>query len=462
MIDVYLRYISGACLEPYGFKPNRTLVGKSFKEAAIYMAETGDAILLAAQIDGSLVINPGRFVLEDDTILFAMCSDLDDLHTFALDGDAEVSSWLPTFNHNRHSGSAKERLKVAQQARGYSENFTHDGSSVDKKSPEKAEDDNLPPAPKEGENKNRLTLPGMGLRKQKKMHLQSVNHVTRHSMVQHIAHKDLNEDNVVQLGMPPEGLIRKGGHVVIALISHASDADALQGLWQQVEVIIKDLRDMADTPLVVISALGLSQENEIKKTIERIRESYSPEGEHTIFVVEGDILRPHILKMAGVMTASHFMTLGPSAPRSSGIMDRQNILAQLLIDKQLREWGREDLAVCFDWYSLDSFRLMRAAPKPGVPSGAPLPNLTKGDETLAVKEPLTILCVTICVTNTCLYLYMCAYAMRNLYLLTKTLIITCVGFTPSLTQLGSKSTRAHVRDLRCWRFLRCLRPGGNS
>ena len=329
MIDVYLRYISGACLEPYGFKPNRTLVGKSFKEAAIYMAENGDAILLAAQIDGSLVINPGGFVLEGDTILFAMCSDIDALHSFALDGDAGVSSWLPTFNHNRHSGSAKERLAMAQQARGYSENFTHDGSSVEKQSPEKAEDGSLPPpAPKESEH--RLSMPGMGLRKEKKMRLQSVNHVTRHSMTQHIAHEDLNEENVVQVGMPPERLIRKGGHVVIGLISQASDADALQGLWQQVEVIIKDLREMADTPLVVISALGLSQGNEIKKTIERIRESYSPEGEHTIFVVEGDILRPHVLKMAGVMTASHFMTLGPSAPRSSGIMDRQNILAQLL------------------------------------------------------------------------------------------------------------------------------------
>jgi|MDSY01.1.fsa_nt_gb hypothetical protein len=39
-------------------------------------------------------------------------------------------------------------------------------------------------------------------------------------------------------------------------------------------------------------------------------------------------------------------------------MDRNNILMQMALDKKLREWGREDLAAAFDWYSHASFRLM--------------------------------------------------------------------------------------------------------
>ena len=80
--------------------------------------------------------------------------------------------------------------------------------------------------------------------------------------------------------------------------------------------------------------------------------------QHTLFIVEGDPLKPYVLELAGVPTCGHFMTLSPSAPRGNGLMDRNNILAQMVLDRKLREWGREDLAAAFDWYSHDSFRLM--------------------------------------------------------------------------------------------------------
>lgn len=52
------------------------------------------------------------------------------------------------------------------------------------------------------------------------------------------------------------------------------------------------------------------------------------------------------------------MTLLPSSPSPGILMDRNNVLAQMVLDKKLRDCGRPELAAIFDWYTDDSFRLM--------------------------------------------------------------------------------------------------------
>ena len=112
-----------------------------------------------------------------------------------------------------------------------------------------------------------------------------------------VAKNDAQSD---QNGKPPTELLSSGGHVVLALISQVSDTEAFQGLWQQVEVIVKNLRESADTPLVVISGHGLGPHSPVKAVAQRIRKTYSTSNGNSIFVVEGDPLKPHVLTQAGV------------------------------------------------------------------------------------------------------------------------------------------------------------------
>lgn len=56
--------------------------------------------------------------------------------------------------------------------------------------------------------------------------------------------------------------------------------------------------------------------------------------------------------------------------------DRTNLLAQAVLDKKLREWGRADLFVTFDWVSPNSFPLMVDPPSPFATAKAALPDFT--------------------------------------------------------------------------------------
>lgn len=61
-------YIEGTTYEICGFLPAIKLVGWTFLEVAQEVAK-GDVVLLAAQIQGRIVLNPGdSFCLEYDTV----------------------------------------------------------------------------------------------------------------------------------------------------------------------------------------------------------------------------------------------------------------------------------------------------------------------------------------------------------------------------------------------------------
>jgi len=56
--------------------------------------------------------------------------------------------------------------------------------------------------------------------------------------------------------------------------------------------------------------------------------------------------------------------------------DCTNLLAQAVLDKKLREWGRADLFATFDWVSPNSFPLMVDPPSPFATAKAALPDFT--------------------------------------------------------------------------------------
>jgi hypothetical protein len=71
-------------------------------------------VVLAAQIDGLLQLNPGEAcVLTESTVLFALANDEESLSGVSLNGDASVKTWLPTFASNRRSASGLLKRKMA-------------------------------------------------------------------------------------------------------------------------------------------------------------------------------------------------------------------------------------------------------------------------------------------------------------------------------------------------------------
>jgi hypothetical protein len=370
-------YIEGAGLEPYGFLPADEFVGKTFKDATVAIAKRAPVLVLAAQIDGSIVLNPSDHFLTKETVLFAFAGDMEVCHPFAKNGDASVQTWLPQFSSNRQTGSAASRNEAMQVANSFSEKFSKSGDEL--RNPIEPDDDRRSIA--QQKPKKRLVKPGMGLRKMK---LSTAPPKSSKRITMAGGLYELEEHEMSNEGAPSEDLVSKGGHVVLALIATSAEVEAFQGLWQQVEVILANLRKFSDTPLVVISAHGLSEGSPVASHVKRLRGD--GDGTDSFFIVEGDPLKPHVLLKAGLDTAGHVLTLSPSAPRGTGLMDRNNILAQMVIDKKLNEWKRQDLSPAYDWYATSSFRLMGKAPRE--PRNK-MPNLSEGDEALAKREPRT-------------------------------------------------------------------------
>ena len=253
-------YIDSAGLELYGFMPATKFRGKTFREAAIMIAEEADAAVVAIQIEGSLVINPKDAVVTDRSILFALAADQDKLHSVAFGNNAAVPQWLPQFSKNRKDGHAEERFAAQHAKLGLDQKYTASGSEGPRESVAEA------PARKSVAEK-RLIKPGMGIPKTKKQRqrLASITSVTSNSassIATNYAELHVHPDEIAA-GAPPASLLQNGGHVVLALISQASDPDAFQGLWQQVEVIVKNLRENADTPMVIISAHGINESSPV-------------------------------------------------------------------------------------------------------------------------------------------------------------------------------------------------------
>jgi hypothetical protein len=365
-------YISGAELEPYGFLPAAKFVGTPYKNVALEIAKNADVVLLAAQINGQIVLNPGKFSVTAKTVLFALAKDQEFLDPFALEGDASVRTWLPQFQANRDGSSIEPSA---------SDDEDHDDDTEFEPTYRRAS--SVRRVLSKGPVK-RLTMPGKPFSPRSKMKVTSASKMSTHTAIApQTDYDDLDDALVCHEGAPPDELLKKGGHVVVALVVQSADVDSFVGLWQQVELIFKILREFSDEPMVVISALGLAELSPVKKLINRIREAHLTEaGDHTLFLVEGDPLKPHVMLKAGADTAGHYMTLSPSTPHGTGLMDRNNLLAQMVLDEKLNEWKRRDLTPVYDWYATDAFRLMRDALRRDLDD----PPLTDGDKKLATTE----------------------------------------------------------------------------
>lgn len=102
-------YALGCSLEPYAFQPIDFLVGLSFKAATVKVTEVCGVLLVGAQIDGAIVINPTNMIIELDTIIFGFAEDLAALTPIARDHNTSVSSWIGQFQLNRRVGTFKGR-----------------------------------------------------------------------------------------------------------------------------------------------------------------------------------------------------------------------------------------------------------------------------------------------------------------------------------------------------------------
>jgi hypothetical protein len=97
-------YAIGCSYETYGFLPALFLVGLTFKDASLKVSSMSDVLLLAAQIEGGIRINPSKFVILKTTLLYALGRDVKVFQDIAKNNDASVSSWIGQFQLNRKNG----------------------------------------------------------------------------------------------------------------------------------------------------------------------------------------------------------------------------------------------------------------------------------------------------------------------------------------------------------------------
>mmetsp|Transcript_7239 Transcript_7239/g.8618 ORF Transcript_7239/g.8618 Transcript_7239/m.8618 type:complete len:1441 (+) Transcript_7239:158-4480(+) len=106
-------YIQGADLEVYGFPPHEKYHGKSFKEVAYDLAVQCNVIVIAAHVSGTIMINPQSYVINCNSVLFAMSSDDDAVDICARNGEADKSTWQDMLEENR------ERARKTKKLAGY-------------------------------------------------------------------------------------------------------------------------------------------------------------------------------------------------------------------------------------------------------------------------------------------------------------------------------------------------------
>jgi len=107
---IWLReYGIGCSYETYGFLPINFLVGLTFKEASLKTIEISDVLLLAAQIDGGIRINPTNAIIKKTTVLYALSRHAHAVNMVAKNNDVNVASWIKQFQKNRKRGTFAKR-----------------------------------------------------------------------------------------------------------------------------------------------------------------------------------------------------------------------------------------------------------------------------------------------------------------------------------------------------------------
>ena len=414
-------YIASADLEFYGFQPHTRYRGLTFTQAATKIAADHNVIVIAAQFDGVVRVNPRAAMIDDKTILFALSSDDEVVDVCAYNDEADKVTWAPLFNQNRKDRRKKYNLSqdlanVGNTQWLHKSIFMHDknvgktvGAAAFKwkrfarsQSGFAAGGDGATlkpgsygPLPSIGMLTTRRAQPPPKRTLQERYH-------------------GLRAGNIDSGAL--ERVVEKGGHTVLCVLGTSEDS---MRLWQQIEVIVAIVRRTHDTPIVVVAPASSNF-----KAISVLLH-LSPDGE-SLLLLEGDPKRMTTMVAAGVETCEQFLTLAPTAPPNTSssmgvpapvdetMMDRENLLACAVLEQHLTHWNRTDLGPLYDWFHPHAVKLMpppptahssetafalqtTAAAQKKVSSVAPeptppvlldgLPNLTPGDVELMQKEP---------------------------------------------------------------------------
>eukprot|EP00613_Pedinella_sp_CCMP2098_P026518 CAMPEP_0171709426 /NCGR_PEP_ID=MMETSP0991-20121206/15459_1 /TAXON_ID=483369 /ORGANISM="non described non described, Strain CCMP2098" /LENGTH=624 /DNA_ID=CAMNT_0012299507 /DNA_START=17 /DNA_END=1892 /DNA_ORIENTATION=- len=409
-------YIGASTLELYGFLPDPKHFGQTFKAVAVAMGRDFDIALFAAQVEGLLLLNPGEKVTLDEKprprcaqqrrerghLAPHFCKQPPEFGTAQLKrkmallkldqgvqkgsgkraGDHTESAQHGSSDHKAAHGA--DRLKGGALALGRQIKALRQLTSVSKLTSAKPQPRTRRAASHSHRRRSSSSVP----LSQPNLTNDKVPEEASLSGAGSGGSGDGAQGEALTKFAPGEDLLRVGGHVVICLFKGSDDEGEDEGLYAQVEVIVSNLRYFADTAVVV---LGPNPGAEGTELLTRIREKYSDkDGTPNVFFVEGDPLDPKGLLDAGTQVAEHFLSLSsPSPLDSSETEDRVNLLAQGVLDNQLREWGRADLSPVYDWCSTDSFPMMPEPPSPltANPSVDPLPHLTAQDKAFAGSSP---------------------------------------------------------------------------
>ena len=405
-------YINGSNLEPYGFLPKLSLVGKSFKEAAVTLAKETGLLLIAAQFDGGIVVNPSDRFVSGTTVLFALADTAEQCNQAAAGGTSEVMSWEPTFSNNRKKGSfgTNQRKKtvrkydatvieqvhaaslkeegVAGSSLAVGFNGTGGGGS-------QKDDGKAAPAAAAAPPKSSSFGPPVIGGIQAARHDKAAKHSNPTSgmtAAQAVAMRQGGSggDEAPAAGLSPAEqsaaeakaarcleVVRGGGHIVVAMMEDSDNFDQ-QTVWEQLEVVVATANSKVPgsgddgedlTPVVVVHTRSATS---TRKSFIASRPGGKESilgADHVYFVV-GNPMVNRVLQAAGLDTASRLLTIAPSAPppeitplgqpllaRSNAALDESNLMFIMVVEMHLGTWGRGDLVAQYDLYATESLAL---------------------------------------------------------------------------------------------------------
>jgi len=376
-VSPWLReYAFGSRLGIYGFLLSERYLGMTFREASISIARHADLLIIAAHIDGAIVVNPSSDVLESTTtIVFAIAESSAACDTVAKNGSASVSSWLAQFQSNRNRGcfAEKQRGKIVchhppstidhvhLSSLGYALQSGGGATAGNETSETAAALQGISElVPREAANsptrnatirrssmrssKSILPVQSMAasFRKQnsslsdvslanifewekaipdrRSSHLSLNDRLSSHLSLNGIQPDNLLEDTLENMKRCKE-VAKNGGHTVIVLTKDHDRYDE-QTVWEQLEILILTAsldRETAPSVVVVHDRSCL-----ISRAAFLASHADGPKGSilasNLVSFMVGDPMMAMVLQAAGVDSCGRLVTLGPSAPppESSG------------------------------------------------------------------------------------------------------------------------------------------------
>lgn len=358
-------YIEGTAFDVVGFLPAAILVGSTFQAAAI-AAGKFDVTLLGAQLSGRIELNPAcsSELITFDTILFAAAN-------IQGEGLAKVArTWRPAdWAEDFRRARSYRTLNASERSLFGLADTLRDG--IDKPQDKRA----LMRSSKSAfgsrrwmtENRSRhLELYGFGTQPAREISPVVRRLQTRRSSLQSsllrmadktfdrlrvVGDEDPEPDSLEDAAAlsspdtdPTESLrsiIEQGDHVVIVIQG--------PGVWHQVAAVVATFRRTHTTAVVLVGA---------HRPPRALLETYE-----RVFFVAGEPERASTLVRAGVVTCARLLTLLPNAPPADELerTDELALTVAVVVETQLANWERADLACVYDWCSL---RTLQQLPQP--------------------------------------------------------------------------------------------------